>query len=140
MRTHKWKSWKRIKPKEEKRKLLNDWQFVNAGKRSFALYKGKRPTSSKEIEIASILSEMGITFFREISFDLRKRFDFYLPDIDLVIEYDGWHHFDSNEAVKRDLFKEQVLKNMGIKLIRYNKNHDLNCDLQKDLLKLMPRL
>ena len=56
------------------------------------------------------------------------RFDFFLPDYNCCIEYDGEHHFSSNGGYfteefvdgvkKRDSIKNEYCKNKSIKLVR----------------------
>lgn len=62
--------------------------------------------------------------------DRRFKYDFYLPDYNLVIEFDGVQHFkvtnwttdrDKNSVLarmKKDVSKEQFLLNNGISLVR----------------------
>lgn len=51
--------------------------------------------SKPEEKIIAILLREHISFFREYRFsDLAKyRFDFYIPSLNVVIEYDGEQHF-----------------------------------------------
>lgn len=93
--------------------------------------------SSGEDKICSLLQELGITFNTEKTFeDCRNpktngllRFDFYLPDYNICIEYDGEFHYkarnvgwDTEEKLKstqyRDNIKTQFCKDNNIKLIR----------------------
>lgn len=110
------------------------WQSVSDTKRSFFLWKGKHSSSPKEKEISDILSGMNLRFFREISFDLKKRFDFYIPLIDLVIEYDGVQHFKFLKEINNDKIKETILNRLGVKYIRYNRTHDLKTQIAHDLV------
>ena len=62
-------------------------------------YKGKR-VSRGELKIAEVLDKNNIDFIQEHSFaDLvskkgnRLRFDFFISDFNLVIEYQGQHHY-----------------------------------------------
>lgn len=55
------------------------------------------------LKIINILKEMNINFYQEYTFDSCKspkgkflKFDFYLPDYDILIEYDGEQHFQNN--------------------------------------------
>lgn len=92
--------------------------------------------SNGERIITLYLTENGYNFEAEKRFDdLRDRyplrFDFYLPDYKIAIEYDGKQHFepiafyetqnavDEFEGVKRrDAIKEKYCNENGIKLIR----------------------
>ena len=54
--------------------------------------------------------------------------DFYLPDYNLVVEYDGKQHFEANEMFggeegfeerqKMDELKDQLCEEHGIKVVR----------------------
>lgn len=141
MGTHKEKRRKereRFMRNEEMDRSLNNtygkWIPIEGTCRSFFVWKGMLSGSYKEKEIYSILKEHNIRFYSEVSFDLNKRFDFYIPLIDLVIEYDGNQHFSSTKEINNDIAKEQLLKRLGIKLIRYNKTHDLKSQIAHDLI------
>lgn len=65
--------------------------------------KKKRCVSKGEIEIRNYLRENNIRFTKQKKFKTCKnirvlRFDFYLPDFNLLIEYQGKQHF---EPIKR---------------------------------------
>lgn len=111
-----------------------NWKAVEDIRRSFFVWKGGFSGSFKELEIANILKGENLRFFREVSFDLKKRFDFYIPLLDLVIEYDGGHHFIDQRAMKNDIEKENLLRRLGIKLIRYNRTHTLKTQILHDLI------
>jgi hypothetical protein len=110
------------------------WEPISDIHRSFFIWKGKFSGSPKESQIARILKEKNIRYFREVSFDLKKRFDFYIPLIDLVIEYDGSQHFEFFKEINNDIEKEAILKRHGVKYIRYNRTHDLEKQLPHDLI------
>lgn len=110
------------------------WVPVQDISRSFFVWKGQYSGSGKEKEIYAILKSHNLRFFCEISFDLKKRFDFYIPLLDLVIEYDGSQHFTSFKEIKNDKVKEDILKRLGVKLIRYNKTHKLSEQIAHDLI------
>lgn len=98
--------------------------------------------SKGELFIKNFLEENKITYKQQYSFPTCKykyilRFDFYLPDHNLCIEYDGIQHFKPvdyfggvkalNESKKRDEIKNNFCENNNIKLIRINHNQkDLN--------------
>lgn len=135
------RSKKSKKDKLNKRRLdrvLNKdyrmWIPVTDIKRSFFVWKGKYSNSIKEKEIFFILKEHNLRFYCEVSFDKNKRFDFYIPLIDLVIEYDGGQHFSSIKNIRNDIEKEGLLKKLGVKLIRYNKTHNLTDQIKYDLV------
>lgn len=121
--------------KQEQKKLIaeyNKWQPITET-RSFLIWKGKHFNSEPEQEIEKILISHNLKFYREVSFDMKTRFDFYIPLIDLVIEYDGYFHLDL-KRMEKDREKEKLLIRLGIKLIRYNKNHDLKKQIKHDLI------
>lgn len=136
MQNHKFKSWKNKSPKQVKKQILSKWRFIELERRGFAEYLGKVTPSSKEIEIIKILREMKILFYKEVSFDMKNRYDFFLPTLDVVIEYDGYRHFSSLDALSKDKEKDRQLSVMGIKLLRYTKKDDLGKQLGIDLMKL----
>lgn len=102
--------------------------------------------SKGEYKISQILIENNIQFEQEKTFNtcrfpdsqILARYDFYLPDFNLLIEYDGIQHYfcQKNKSLnnkenfkqlqQRDLFKTQLAKENNIKLKRipyydYNK-------------------
>lgn len=111
----------------------------------------KRQNSSHgEEKIKQILQENNIVFqtekiFKECKFDdtgYYGRFDFYLPDYNILIEFDGIQHFkegsgiyDSKQQVlktqKRDLIKTKFAKDYGYTLIRipYTSYDDINLNM-----------
>lgn len=95
----------------------------------------KCSSSKGELAIIKILDEYGINYKHEYSFkDLKRigstkpmRFDFYLQDYNLCIEFDGRHHFEEIEGREnladvqyRDKLKTQYCKDMGMGLLRLN--------------------
>lgn len=91
--------------------------------------------SNGEYKIKEILNQLEINFEHEKVFpDCRYkhplRFDFYLPEKNICIEYDGISHYKSNDfgswnteenvvaTQERDKIKNNYCKNKGIKLIR----------------------
>lgn len=115
-------------------KTYRKWEPIKELKRSFFVWKGSYSGSPKEKAIYAILQSHNLRFYCEISFDLKKRFDFYIPLLDLVIEYDGSQHFGRITEMKNDIKKEEMLKRIGVKLIRYNKTHDLEKQIAHDLI------
>lgn len=116
------------------KKTYAKWMPVSDTKRSFFVWRGRLSKSPKEAEIAKILNGENLRYYREVSFDNRKRFDFYIPVIDLVIEYDGRQHFTEFKEINNDITKELLLQSLGIKYIRYNKTHNLKTQIQFDLV------
>lgn len=84
-----------------------------------------------ENQIIKILTENNINFIREYIFDDFKpyRYDFYLPDFNRLIEFDGEQHYQEcsgswgqqstlKDRKERDLLKNLYAKNNNIDLIR----------------------
>ncbi|MCK9416368.1 hypothetical protein M0Q97_06895 [Candidatus Dojkabacteria bacterium] len=95
--------------------------------------------SHGEKDISTYLDENNINYIRQYKFNdckykYKLSFDFYLPDYNICIEYDGIHHFEivnywgGKDALEkqhiRDNIKNQYCKTNNIKLIRikYNEN------------------
>lgn len=71
--------------------------------------------SKGECKIYKILSEHNILFYQEYKFkelQLNKysalRFDFYLPDYNCCIEYDGLQHFENHFQVPEEKYQHQL--------------------------------
>ena len=60
-------------------------------------------------------------------------FDFYLPELKLIIEYDGIDYHINEDVIERDKFKEQWARNNNIKVIRLNRRHVIKLELKKIL-------
>ena len=89
--------------------------------------------SNGETEIQKTLERLGVYFVQEKSFDDlihigKLRFDFYLPEVNLCIEFDGRQHFESiphwggnlalEETQKRDIIKNNYCLDNNINLLR----------------------
>ena len=89
--------------------------------------------SKGETEIVRILDKLGIRYYNNHKFDdckhiLHLKFDFYLPDYNMVIEYDGIQHFKpvkkfgGVERFKldkyRDSLKNKYCEDNNIKMLR----------------------
>lgn len=103
--------------------------------------------SKGEQKIKSILEKNNIIFEREKTFETcksknnkRLRFDFYLPEYNLVIEYDGkqhttetevFSHYSFKDLQENDKIKNEWCKNNNITMIRipFTKYKDINIDL-----------
>ena len=120
--------------------MLTDRYFLL--KPADILKKSVTPHRSKgELKIRNFLINNDINFIEEYTFDdlkdkSRLRFDFYLPDLNLFIEYDGEQHFKENiqssgwnskknyDIIKyRDNYKNQWCKENNILLIRIPYTH-----------------
>lgn len=106
-------------------------------------------TSLGEIKIEELLREHNIIFQKQKTYEdlvgknnIPYRFDFYLPEYNRLIEFDGIQHFQERnffsdtfeEICIRDKIKNKYCKNKGIPLVRipYWKISDLTI---KDLLE-----
>jgi hypothetical protein len=118
----------------------------------------KCSNSKGEIKISKILNKLNINFTREKTFkDLKGagngylRFDFYLPDYNILIEFDGRQHFnikyynkyygkheqnDYDNLKIHDYIKTKYCKKNNIKLIRipYYKSNKVEEILDFNLL------
>lgn len=90
--------------------------------------------SKGEAEISKVLMNLNIHFIKEYKFDDCRNvkalpFDFFLPQWNLLIEFDGEHHFrykgfwNSGRTTleitqKNDRIKNRFCKKNGLKLIR----------------------
>lgn len=114
-------------------------------------------SSKGELKIANFLTKNNIDFEVEKTFEDLKhkgflRFDFYLPEYNLLIEYDGKQHFEpvdfsgNNPELaiknfklrkKRDALKDNYAKDKGIKLLRipYTKYDEIKHILKEKLKK-----
>jgi very-short-patch-repair endonuclease len=121
------------------------------------IYKGERcpceidyNNSKNSIFIENLLNENKIKFTKEKSYDdlkgkkFKLRFDFYLEEYNLLIEYDGQQHFDKNSfssgkinkfenTRKNDLVKNEYCQNNKINLLRIP--YKLNLNEIKNLIK-----
>ena len=86
--------------------------------------------SKGENKISQILTEQHINFETQKTFpnllsnkNWKMRFDFYLPELNICLEYQGIQHYDSTnkfyskEGQERDNIKRDYCKNNNIKLI-----------------------
>lgn len=71
--------------------------------------------SRGEISIKNFLEKNKIKFIREKSFKNRLRFDFWLPDLNTIIEFDGKHHFEPIKYFGGEENFKKVKKNDNIK-------------------------
>jgi len=111
-----------------------------------------RISSKGEERISEWLKNKNINFEREKTFDgcvdkNRLRFDFYLPNYNILIEFDGEQHFKSIEMFgglknlrdtqKKDKIKNKWAYHKGIDLIRikYNEYDSIEKILDKELGK-----
>lgn len=105
--------------------------------------------SSGERKISLFLERNHIKFIRQKKFDNCKNkkklpFDFYLPDYNICIEFDGKHHFEAIEyfggqkrleqTIFNDGIKNIFCKQNGIKLIRIKYTEDIEKILNAEIV------
>lgn len=107
---------------------ITPWSFIHPANKKYCpicYYK----KSKGEIEINKFLENNQIDYQKEFIFpNSRKRFDFYLPELNTCIEYDGEQHFIAKdffggeqgllETQKRDREKNEYCINNNIQLFR----------------------
>jgi very-short-patch-repair endonuclease len=110
------------KLKEQERRNLNpniykDY-YTNSGKRTNFISKG-------EVEIENFLISKGLIFEKEKTFDNNYWFDFWIENLNIIIEYDGEFHFQPifgenllNKVKLNDTIKNNFCKQNNIQLIR----------------------
>lgn len=105
--------------------------------------------SKGELEVKIILEKYNVSFIQQKTFDDLKaerklRFDFYLPDFNLCIEYDGKQHFEVKEhwggieefkrIQMRDSLKNDYCRNNNINLLRIHyKTKDIEGLIKENL-------
>jgi hypothetical protein len=96
-------------------------------------------SSTGEKEITHLLNDLGIEFEHQKKYKVlgRKRFDFYIPSINTIIEYNGIQHYEPKEyfggeksfksQVRNDKIKKQHCLDNGInyEIIRYDEDTKL---------------
>ena len=60
--------------------------------------------------------------------------DFYCSSLKLVVELDGGQHF-TEEGLEYDKIREEFMKSLGIKTLRFNNNEVLN-NIEEILIKI----
>jgi very-short-patch-repair endonuclease len=108
--------------------------------------------STGEKQIAKILKENNIIFNRQQKFDecvniLKLSYDFYLPNYNLCIEYDGIQHFlpieyfGGDKKLKKTKINDDIKTNFciknDIKLIRIKYTEDVLQKLKTELLEII---
>ena len=108
--------------------------------------------SKGELLISNILNELNIDYNRQKTFpDLKYKsllyFDFYLPDYNICIEYDGEQHFKSvdyfggekvfEENKIRDKIKNEYCNNNNIRLIRISYDEKITDKLNYKLANFL---
>ena len=115
------------------KKCNNEWKSsINSRAKGCGCPKCKSSWGEKKID--KILSKNNILFETEKTYDdcrdiNKLKFDFYLPDYNILIEYDGRQHYanggywkvgddDLEKIQKRDKIKNKYCQDNNIKLIR----------------------
>jgi len=101
--------------------------------------------SKGEKELSRILDEMNIKYkkekkFKKCKYEKLLSFDFYLPDYNLCIEYDGKQHYESinyfgglktlEKQIIKDNIKTQFCLDNNIKLLRIRYDENINEKLE----------
>lgn len=84
-----------------------------AGKRSPLERTLGRGNSKGELIVANILKSNGIDFLHQHTINIngnRHILDFYLPNKNIIIEYDGIQHYKDTKGIYTGKFKEQQLR------------------------------
>lgn len=120
--------WRTTKGKE----LLNRLRF----NRAMTTLSGLKVRTRSEKRIADFLYKQGITFEyeKELMLSGRKYIpDFYLPEMNLYIEFFGWGHLPDYQARVEE--KMKVYKNNGIACIYlfHKGSKDLEKILEEEL-------
>lgn len=101
--------------------------------------------SKGENKIAEFLTKNKINFIREYRILPHLfRFDFFLPDFNIYIEFNGLQHYEPIEIFgggekfvlqkERDIFKKELVKQIGGKLIIISHLHLNNDSVEKELM------
>lgn len=87
------------------------------------------PSSAEQL-IIDELSLYSVVWHREVEFAGLKvnkysypRYDFFLPEYMLILEYDGRSSHSNPHQVAMDKLKDKFCKKNGIRVIRYNSKH-----------------
>lgn len=102
--------------------------------------------SKGEAAISTLLDRSGIRYVKEYRLHgYRYRYDFFLPDEDIFIEFHGKQHYEPVEMFggdigfrdtkRRDLAKRELLANMGRPLIVISHRSLLNGTVAQDLVR-----
>lgn len=109
--------------------MINKYRDIKQKSRKLTKYRKSASKSKGEMAIAEFLKNESIYFESEWYFKGLYNynrttflyFDFYIPDYNLVIEYDGKQHYNSNKMEHQkvnDFLKNAFCKKNGINLLR----------------------
>jgi very-short-patch-repair endonuclease len=104
-----------------------------------------RTMSYGEFVIYNLLKNNNINFEREFSFPKSKyRFDFYFPDSNLIIEYDGEQHFKQIDFFKKSKNNDKKKERLAIKnncnIVRISYKNNTPKKIYKELKQTFPFL
>lgn len=99
--------------------------------------------SAAESLIIEQLEMYDVKWYREVSFKGLQftlyswpRYDFYLPSINTIIEYDGRSSHSNDVQIATDIAKNKFCNDNGITIVRYNAKHYYNmCGHINSLMK-----
>ena len=98
-------------------------------------------SSKGELKIIKFLNDKNIIYevqktFNDCNHKYKLKFDFYLPDYNICIEFDGEQHFKPfrfekdnkrlQQTINNDIIKNEYCKNNNINLIRIKYNEDID--------------
>lgn len=81
-------------------------------------------TSYFEQFLAWFLRELGLVVKNNCKLDdSRRRFDIYLPEYGIAVEYDSYRYHHSDESAERDNYKNALANEKGIKVLRIRQRY-----------------
>lgn len=97
-----------------------------------------------ELDVMEVLDGLDIDYIFQYRIE-SYLYDFYLPELEILVEYDGWrwHHSDwavKNGAIERDERKNQLANEKNIKLIRLGGTIEQDLTLDEIHLQLYQKL
>lgn len=126
------KMWQKIKEKDETK-----WRsrLLDISKKGFETIFGGNGQTSLEIKIYAFLDLHKIKYISQYEIEY-KLFDAYLPDFNILLEFDGefWHKLTIEEckydfqinSFYNDQLKNDIAKSKNIPLYRIRENDDLS--------------
>ncbi len=80
--------------------IIRPGNFLSGGGGCYYCDTDNKRMPKGERKVADVLDSLGVKFFHEYTLeDFDGRFDFYLPQYDAAIEFDGLHHFEPVERL-----------------------------------------
>lgn len=113
---------------------------MHAGAKAVTFRKAKalRKTETRQERALWLylkLKPHGFKFRRQHPFDIYI-LDFYCHQLRLCIEVDGLHHMTDESTVASDHFREEVLEEYGVRVIRFT-NAEIDYSIEKVLKKIV---